>query len=588
MEFVHNFENKSIRNVVDGGGGQSLILARDGSYSWIGGRPASRYQGWFFGLTDGRMLKVIDSVRAKSRGQVLALENNFWNAKIICQELAETFFIFNNDCLAYESSKFSPIGLFLDIKESYQNPEFGRHYQVEIGNDLILINYRQDEDFLLPKVFLAICGDFKNAAVKNEWQNRDYEFDRARGSAPWSRWVFEPVDLEASKLVFVVGVDKESAIAKAKNYWRDFEATKEKLRQEQEAEFVDENKAAKHCAQIALWSFFAPRNESFGLRAGWPWFFQIWPRDEAVALAGLELVDRRAAADIFWRQITELQKADFQADTADAAGWLFLAAADFCKKGRFSQKEILAVGECLEKTIDHLLKNNTRQGFAVNENSQKTWMDSLDRSGEAIEIQALRLNMYSLAADLVANKDRKRYYLQLEDDLANNVRMKFFGYDFVADRFDIDKNEVDKTLRPNLFLAAYIYPELLEKNEWADVFELALGKLWLDWGGLATIDKSDPRFLGRDTGHDPAAYHNGDSWFWVNNIAAIMMARVDKKRFNDYIDKIFEASKNDILWSGALGCASEISSAAAYEPAGCPNQLWSASTFLQLCAQLKK
>ena len=210
------------------------------------------------------------------------------------------------------------------------------------------------------------------------------------------------------------------------------------------------------------------------------------------------------------------------------------------------------------------------------------WMDSLDRTGAAIEIQSLRLNMYALAADFADDKKQEEYYLSLESKLKRDVKKLFFDGKNFGDRFDTDKDKLDLTIRPNIFLAAYIYPGLLSKKEWSVCFAVALEKLWLDWGGLSTIDKNDPRFCGRDTGENPAAYHNGDSWFWINNIAAIAMARVDKKKFKNHIEKIFEASKNDILWNGAIGCAGEISSAAMYESAGCPNQAWSNATFLEL------
>ncbi len=181
---------------------------------------------------------------------------------------------------------------------------------------------------------------------------------------------------------------------------------------------------------------------------------------------------------------------------------------------------------------------------------------------------------------------KKRILSQLKDGL-EIYRAKTFYDANLADRLTW-KNEHDLICRPNLFLAAYIYPGLLEKNEWRTVFENALTKLWLDWGGLATIDKNDSRFCPQSTGENAKSYHNGDSWFWINNIAAIAMRRVAGGYFKHCIEKIFIASRHDVLWGGALGCASEISSAQSFDPAGCPNQAWSNATFLELCRELKK
>jgi len=349
----------------------------------------------------------------------------------------------------------------------------------------------------------------------------------------------------------------------------------------------DKTAVAKAAAKNALRMLVKTEKDSLSLRAGWPWFFQIWQRDEAVSLKGLAEFDRTAATTVFWRQFKELKKNKYHFDTADGAGWLFSRAAEFLKKNFFDGEEKREIADALERAIGWQLRYRTRGGLAVN-TDEKTWMDSLERPGACVEIQAQRLAMYDLARRLTDDPEKKEYYSQLKDGLEIIARKTFFDTQNLADRFDVEKNKHDFTCRPNLFLAAYIYPDLLEKSEWRVVFENALAKLWLDWGGLATIDKNDPRFCPQSTGENAKSYHNGDSWFWINNIAAIAMRRIAGGYFKHYIEKIFVASRHDILWGGALGCASEISSAQSFDPAGCPNQAWSNATFLELCRELKK
>jgi len=146
----------------------------------------------------------------------------------------------------------------------------------------------------------------------------------------------------------------------------------------------------------------------------------------------------------------------------------------------------------------------------------------------------------------------------------------------------------DNTIRPNIFIAAYVYPELLSKKEWITCFDHVLPKLWCDWGGLSTIDKSDKRFVGNHTGEDPTSYHNGDSWFWINNIAAIVLHAFDKGRYKNYINHILDASTKDILQYETSGHASELSSADEFEPSGSPVQAWSAATYIELLHELHK
>jgi len=51
--------------------------------------------------------------------------------------------------------------------------------------------------------------------------------------------------------------------------------------------------------QNALRMLVKTEKEDLSLRAGWPWFFQIWQRDEAVSLKGLAEFDKNAATAIF-------------------------------------------------------------------------------------------------------------------------------------------------------------------------------------------------------------------------------------------------------------------------------------------------
>ena len=144
----------------------------------------------------------------------------------------------------------------------------------------------------------------------------------------------------------------------------------------------------------------------------------------------------------------------------------------------------------------------------------------------------------------------------------------------------------DWTIRPNVFIAAYIYPELLSKNEWKKCFNAVIPKLWLSWGGLSTIDKNHPFFCENYSGEIPKSYHRGDSWFWINNLAAIVMARVDKNEFKRYIDMIIDASAKDIMYKGFIGHHSELSSASKQKAEGCLCQAWSSAMFVELVHEL--
>jgi glycogen debranching enzyme len=134
----------------------------------------------------------------------------------------------------------------------------------------------------------------------------------------------------------------------------------------------------------------------------------------------------------------------------------------------------------------------------------------------------------------------------------------------------------------------------LTREEWIQVFDYNLSRLWCDWdlgegvkgGGLSTIDKSHYLYQPYYTGIDNKSYHRGDSWFWVNNVAAIGMYRLDKKRYGGYIKEILTSSAHDILYWGFIGYSSELASSGWFKSGGCLCQTWSIATYIELVHEI--
>jgi glycogen debranching enzyme len=205
------------------------------------------------------------------------------------------------------------------------------------------------------------------------------------------------------------------------------------------------------------------------------------------------------------------------------------------------------------------------------------------RAGACIEIQALFLAQFKLMK-LLCKELNITYtgYKALEKMFVEKIKKSFFKDGILYDRLD------DKTIRPNVFLAYYLYPELLKEEEWKKVFDSAIRVLWLEWGGFSTIDKKHELFQNKYTGENNLSYHRGDSWYWINNIAAICMRDLDYEKYKHYVDKIFAASEDNLLFGGFLGCASELSSAEKKESKGCLSQAWSSATFVELADKMNK
>jgi glycogen debranching enzyme len=240
----------------------------------------------------------------------------------------------------------------------------------------------------------------------------------------------------------------------------------------------------------------------------------------------------------------------------------------------------------LKYAIEQILTHQTDRGLVECKNLE-SWMDTSyktdNRGGFLIEVQALQLAMYKLMqflCTITKNTTKFIAYKKLEDATREKVRQEFWNPPILNDRKD------DPTVRPNIFLAYYLYPNLLSKEEWTKCFDHMIERLWLSWGGFATIDMKNPLFSERYSGENNKSYHRGDSWFFVNNIAAICLIRVGRDRYKEIIAKILEASSEDLLFRGAIGHASELSSAAEQRAEGCFCQAWSAATFVELVYEL--
>lgn len=492
-------------------------------------------------------------------------------------------------------------------------------------------------------LYLAIKSNNNDYVKNDEWIERHYIGDELRGSRPFKRHVYNALRLKGSRFVFSMSKNKNSAVKECAHIFNNIDLVKSKekenffafLKNEQIKRIIknekigNENKVAYINAANSLSNLVDDNKNKSGLFAGLPWFFQFWARDALVSLKALSKTNRELAEKMLFDYLGGIgadgrlqnlagNHKSAALGNADAHGWLFLRCNELAeriskskeiinsikksirliKENKTSSSErikkylkkcnsiigkkengyhriLYEIESSLEKSILSLLKFHTRNTFEIN-GRLETWMDtSADddaRSGIRIEIQALRLNMYRLMFEIT--QDEK--YRILENLLKNNLRNKFWNGKILADGLD------DFTIRPNLFIAAYAYPELLTNAEWETCLGNALKGLWLDWGGLATIDKSNLLFTDESTGEDIKSYHRGDSWFWINNLAAITLNHINKNKFKKNIQKIISASTEEILWKGCIGCHSELSSAKQLESNGCWNQAWSSAMFIEL------
>ena len=564
----------------------------------------SKFQGVYF--TEGsECYKVIENLVID--GKVTALKNKFTSVERTRGDAGEFFFMpKNTNAFAYELSRPKKITILLDCRKQLDFRRWGRNFKIYHRDDMLLAKYskktHRNEDRSHGReeyeIYIAIFPDRHDYEKIAKWEKKEYAFDKKRNDES-ELYVYNALRINASKLVFGFGKTEAKAVESAKEALK---LQKFNAPPNASVKFIlnSEINTAYLCAQQSLHKLFADAEGKSGILAGLPWFNQFWSRDELISAGALiSLKEYELAKGILMKYLKMIQDdgrlpnrdPPTKISNADSIGWLFKRFYDLLvvlyRKNKlkkfFDATEMHLIKHGLEKAVHGIIKNYSKGELVVSKN-QETWCDTkaCGREGARIEIQAMQLNMYHLLGwicRLLRDKSGLRYAEHKEKSLAADVRKKFWNGHYLND------GENDRTIRPNVFLANYIYPELLSDSEWKNCFDNVLPRLFTGFG-LSSIDMQDTRFKPMHTGVSDESYHNGDSWYWMNNIAAVCMYRVGQFKFGKYIHGILKGSTNDILWLGVPGCASEISSAMKQEAFGCWNQAWSDSTYVEMVEEM--
>lgn len=595
MKVVNQYKNIKIEKDLEGCG--DLILGNDrGDYLYLAGEE-TRYQGFFFSDSSGdrpNVYKIIDEIRITDKRETVEVKNNFFKLERKDDNgLIESYFIPDgHNSLCLKVSRQSGAEVVLDIREPYDSRQMGRFYETEARDGIMIVRFikRRDwsEDNLGGKkefgVFMAIKTDKESFESVKEFFSKYYPKDHRRNSQPWDRYVFRAFRMNFKKAVFAVAKTKKEAIAEAEDVFKNFDKLYKKDRDDHSDLIVPkitdtEIKMACLCAQNSIRTLLV-KGERAGAYAGIPWFFQFWHRDEAISLPQIWKIDKKCAEEIITLQLNAILRTGFfpkqrfpqslqEVQSADVIGILARSCREIFQSGKVSKTFKQETIRKFEKIVPKLLKERTVGNLAVNF-VKETWMDSIDRAGVRIEIQAGRLALYKLLFEETGNDQYKILLKDAEKETLNT----FFKNGALSDAPD------DDTVRPNVFLAYYLYPELLAKDDWEKCFDRILSELYLSWGGISSVSQADKKFICEDEGENCPAYHNGDSWYFLNNLAAAALYEINPTRYSRYINEIMEASTREILYMGAIGHHGEVSSAESQQSLGCGAQLWSSAMYL--------
>ena len=279
-----------------------MLTNKNGSYIFLREKPSSRYEGVFL-FEDLDMYKFIEDINIKNN-KIKKIKNYFYSVERERENgVTEKFFMPKNfTSLIYELDKESEIEIFLDCKDSYDNKEFGRHYEVFNEKGCIVVKFskrtdqREDPSSGIEQytLYLAIKAGSLNYKKIGNWVQRHYAFDESRNSKPYYRHVFHAMDIKAEKFVFSMAKDKGNAVKEAIYLFENLDMVKSEEKNTFGEKFLDNVKVNKimknNCmgneikiAYIAALNSLGNLavNSKPGILAGLPWFFQFWSRDEA-------------------------------------------------------------------------------------------------------------------------------------------------------------------------------------------------------------------------------------------------------------------------------------------------------------------
>ncbi len=576
MQILHEVDNVTISK--DLAEDVAFLLGnRNQGYVYFSTGKRSRYEGVFPQLKD-KLYRVIADMPIE--GHTTRIVNKLQQIERHSTGNKETFLMPHGyNSIYYELEKEDWIRIHLDVRESYDTSG-GSSYEVSEEDGRIIVKcMRGGEEF-----FAVVKADNLEYELIGKFKPVHYERDRDRNSPPYEMQVYDALKLKSKKIVISFSDDRKTASDESEHVFNNIE----KIRGGQEVHLrsliknrgykPDEINIAYKCCINSLNQLTTPDR----IIAGLPWFFQNWTRDEIVSIKNVSSVIQR---DILLRDLRYMTDdgripnilSDPDTNNADSVGWVFKRIGESLEIFTNEERKLIRdrLIECIGRLNGHYIRD-----LLIYNKSRETWMDTSSndngREGARIEIQSMLLNMYKLAYRITKNEK----FSKIEGMLRDRVRDKFWDNEILWDGMD------DPTIRPNVFIAAYIYPELLSREEWIKCFENILPRLWCSWGGLASIDKGNPLFIGYSTGEDPKSYHRGDSWYFLNNLAALVLYKTDRIRFKEYIDKIVKASTEDILWHGMIGHHSEISSAYKQDAQGCGAQAWSSAMYIEMIDEI--
>ncbi len=614
-----------------------VLLKNDFSFSFSF-KNTSKYDGLFFYKKHKKLIKAIKILDS------IEIEGNRFLEEVYYDPYFESFKLFYDDglilkysikilnktnekILLLESNRNFNGSVLLDVRYAYDSIPFHKKYDVKEKN---IPNYNKlkkfykehfdvknveekyfnvsfkkvndekykmyDLDFSFDILFQSSSD--MNVVVKNDWVRRIFPFEQSRGDYPFESYSFKAFEFKNVKRI-IIGLKKLHYFNEelySKNNIVDVDNNR------MNSNSVDDFNLFNFTSDIIDFNSKKLLLEGKGNKdfiAGLPWFFQHWIRDSAISSVVLNDFERKELLLNLLETFFEnnlLEKSHYESSLRSADGILivFKRIKDLILKDE--KKESISLFSNLEKKIiqkkalkyyDYLKQNFYDKNYhLIFNNSFETWMDTVERKGFNIEINALFLSLLELIYILEENSVRKEDYYIILKFHKQKVKEHFYNNGFLYDNISFNYEKYSY-FTSNVFLSYYYFKHFLKKEEWILVFDNALKELFHE-GLVSSLSFKAKNYCKYHTGIDNKSYHKGDSWFFINNITALSLYDLDFEKYKVFILKILNSSLRDFYCFGAFCYSSEISSSERQESKGCWIQTWSLATLKELTSKFKE
>lgn len=532
----------------------------------------------------------------------------------------DRFYLGPSGGLIYEIENFKgELLIDIDMKKRDDFDTEGRNYNVYTEDGIIFIEYTKTNTQGEYKQYLGIKSTNFSYNLCEEWTKKNYEYSKERGSLnEWYVYRLLKVNIDnKQKIIFGTGFTKQEVIneidllqihqSELENY--DKQKYLENVNIEHESfkkPLTQDTQVAYKLSQNALLSLtntnLNSQNLKKGIYAGLPWFSDVWARDEIISLRALinlkeyEFVKERILDYLnqIGPETGELNILQNKTSNGsfDATFWLVKRIGDLIyaltEKRElheiFIEKELTEIYEKLSLAFNKIITNNWDfDNELIKTKYAQSWMDTIDVK-YPLDMQVLLLEFTSVMgflSQITSKKDTEKY-LDLENGLRDKIRTTYLKENTLYN--DIDCTE--ETHNCNVFLAYYIYPDLFQSAEWEKILDNSLKVMKTSWGGISSISKKATSYQPNYTGENNLSYHRGDSWYFINNITAIVLHDLNEKKYRSTISQILISSTNDLLKLGTIGYSSEVSSSSKQKAQGSMAQTWSSATYIEMIDKL--